>query len=284
MSRQRLAGLAGKAHNSNRAECHPELVGSGPLTMTTFKMRLKKVIPKSILQLRRRYIARKMQREFVHCRDAKDIFTLIYDRHRWGKSKNRDDRYYSGPGSHKSEIVDAYVSAVTQFLLSMRKRPDVVDLGCGDFAVGARIRPYCGRYIACDVVEGLISRNKTKYAESDVEFRVVDIINDELPDGEVAIIRQVLQHLSNSAIEKIVAKLSSTYRFLIIAEHLVLADGFAPNREKPTGPGIRGDHGDGGVILTEPPFNLEVEQTTLLCEVFADAAQRGVIRTNLYRL
>jgi SAM-dependent methyltransferase len=274
------------AQSSDRGKYYPGLVALGLLIMTTFKTRLRNVIPKSILRFRRRYRLSRTKREFPRGDDAKEIFTRIYARRHWGKSKDREDRYYSGFGSHRSEIVGPFVSAVRIFLLSLDKRPDVVDLGCGDFAVGSQLRPHCGRYIACDVVEGLISRNKTKYSENDVEFRVVDIVKDELPDGDVAIVRQVLQHLSNDAIQKFVAKVPPKYRFLIVSEHLVLTDGFVPNQEKVTGPDIRMDVGEGGggVILTEPPFDLKVEQNTVLCEVFADASKRGIIRTNLYRL
>jgi SAM-dependent methyltransferase len=176
---------------------------------------------------------------------------------------------------------------VNSFLLSLDKKPDVVDLGCGDFAVGSRIRPYCGKYIAADVVEGLIAQNKEKYAKDDVEFRVLDIIDDDLPEGDVVFLRQILQHLSNSDIEKVVPKLSAKYRFAILTEHLPLSDQFVPNSDKPRGANIRINIGKkgSGVILTEQPFNLKVNQNTLLCEVLSDVgARQGVIRTNLYKL
>ena len=119
---------------------------------------------------------------------------------------------FQGLGSHESEVVNAYLSAVTGFLQSFPEKPDVVDLGCGDFAVGSRIRPYCGRYVAADFVEGLIERNKQVYESDNVDFRALDMINDDLPTGDVVFIRQVLQHLSNGEIQKVVAKLPGSYR------------------------------------------------------------------------
>jgi len=38
--------------------------------------------------------------------------------------------------------------------------------------------PFCGRYIAAEVVEGLIGRNKLRFASNSVEFRALDMIND----------------------------------------------------------------------------------------------------------
>ena len=257
-----------------------------PVSMRSIKGHLRKLLPDSVLAWRRRQLESKMKNELLRCTDAKDIFTKIYDRGYWGRSGNRGERYYSGSGSHRSDIVDTYVFAVTDFLSSLGKRADAVDLGCGDFAIGSRIRPSCGKYIACDVVDGLIIHNRARYSKSEVEFRVVDIVNDELPAGDVVIIRQVLQHLSNSDIEKVVAKLKG-YRFIILTEHLPVSDTFVPNLDKPTGPDIRISIGESGsgVLLTEPPFNLGIRHSRLLCQAFEDiSGVRGVIRTNLYSL
>ena len=253
----------------------------------SIKTHLKKVIPDSVLAVRRRIMDRMRGNEFLYSGNAKSIFTGVYKRGFWGNSEDGEENYFSGHGSHETRAVDLYVSAVTEALSSFASKPDVVDLGCGDFAVGSRIRPYCAKYIACDVVDGLIIRNRTKFANDDVEFRVVDIVNDSLPEGEVAFVRQVLQHLSNRDIEKVVSKLSEKYRMLIISEHLPLHERFVPNLDQATGPKIRIDIGESGsgVILTEPPFNLKVKEAAVLCEVLQDSVGRnGLIRTNLYRL
>ena len=259
----------------------------GDRPMGAIKSYIRKMIPKSILEWRAQYRERKRKGDFKEVLAPKDTFKRIYDRGYWGRSKERGEKYYSGSGSHGGEIVERYISAVSGFLQSLDHKPDVVDLGCGDFAVGTRLRPMCGRYVAVDVVEGLIERNKLRYGKDRVDFRVVDMINDELPDGEVVFIRQVLQHLSNSDIAQVVPKLSAKFRFLILSEHLALSDGFVPNLDQTRGPDIRIDIGKGGsgVVLTEQPFNLKVKRTTVLCEALEDISERkGVIRTILYEL
>ena len=75
-----------------------------------------------------------------------------------------------------------------------------MSLGCGDFNVGAQLRDLCGAYIACDIVELLIAYNRERFAELGVDFRRLDIIDKPIPEGDVIILRQVLQHLSNSQI------------------------------------------------------------------------------------
>jgi hypothetical protein len=214
-------------------------------------------------------------------------FEQIYENGVWGKSNEIGEKYFSGIGSHDGAIVGSYVSAVRSFLESLADVPDVVDLGCGDFAVGSQIRPYCRKYIAADAVDGLIARNKQKFANEDVEFRVVDITRDELPTADVAFVRQVFQHLSNSDIQKAIPKLSANYRYVVLTEHLPAGQQFTPNLDKTSGADTRMDLGNGGsgVVLTEPPFSLAVKDSAVLCEVSLDAiGMKGVVRTNLYTL
>ena len=109
-------------------------------------------------------------------------------------------KFYSGPGSHFPELVDNYISGVKKFLTSLPKKPNVVDLGCGDFSIGSKIRKLCDNYIAVDIFDELINFNKKKYADLNVDFRILDITCDELPSGDICFIRQVLQHLSNESI------------------------------------------------------------------------------------
>ena len=259
--------------------------------MNAIKASLKKVIPDFILALWWWHLERRLKNELSRSADAKDTFTRIYDDEHWGRSGQHGDKYYSGSGSHSREIVDSYVSAVNGFLSSLDKKLDAVDLGCGDFAVGSQIRPFCNKYVAADVVEGLINRNKERYANDSVEFCVLDITKDDLPNGDVVFLRQVLQHLSNSDIEKVVAKLSAKYRFLILTEHLPFSNKFEPNLDKARGPDIRlyirGKQS--GVVLTAPPFNLVVKRTRVLCEVLDNfMGRKGILKsyitTSLYEL
>ena len=159
-------------------------------------------------------------------------------------------------------------------------KPDVVDLGCGDFKVGSQIRPLCGRYTACDVVPELIDFNRGAYEQLDVDFRVLDITADALPEGDVVFVRQVFQHLSNAAIAKAMAKIVAHYKYLVLTEHVPALAGFVPNVDIATGAGTRLQIGS-GVVLTSPPFNLHAAAERTLSE----SPQFGdVIRIVVYTL
>lgn len=163
--------------------------------------------------------------------------------------------------------------------------PNVVDLGCGDFNVGRQIRNVTGRYIACDVVPKVVNYNRLIYASEDVDFRILDIVTEEPPVGDVVFIRQVLQHLRNDQISRFLPKLRK-YKWAIITEHIPFEDPFASNHDIEAGVYTRWEI-NSGVELTETPFDLIHYNRTILCELVdryhADVT-KGRIRTTAYQL
>lgn len=211
---------------------------------------------------------------------AKQTFTNIYEEGVWGKSADQQERFFSGSGSHDPVIVEPYINAVEGFLNSFKEKPDVVDLGCGDFFVGSKLRLFCNNYIACDIVEPVIEFNRIKYKDDGVEFRVLDLTQDELPFGKIVFIRQVLQHLSNKQIHGAISKISAKYQYLVLTEHLPSSTTFVPNHDKAHGPEIRLSRNT-GVVLTHPPFNLKALESVCFCEI---PEYGGLIRTDMYKL
>ena len=201
-----------------------------------------------------------------------EIFATIYRKKLWGGRLSFGA--HSGNGSRNKAIVSPYISAVRKFLMSL-DRPSVVDLGCGDFHVGSQLVDCAGDFIGCDVVDFIVEQNRRRFPS--VEFRVVNAIDDNLPEGEVVLVRQVLQHLSNAQVAKILPKLSQ-YKYAVITEHVPGFAGFVPNLDMETGPDQRGSFGS-GIVLTEPPFNLKSKRDDVLCEVQEFG---GIIRTIVF--
>ncbi len=212
--------------------------------------------------------------------NTQDIFSEIYQKGLWGKSGDPSQPFYSGSGSHDKSITAVYIEKVGVFLNSYPNKPNVVDLGCGDFSVGSKLRSYCNSYVACDIVPEVIEHNKYKYKNLTVDFRVLNMITDSLPAGDIVFIRQVLQHLSNEDIKYLIPKLQASYSSLILTEHLPSSNTFLPNIDKPAGPDIRLGY-NRGIVLTKPPFNLKPVDEQLICEA---NEYGGVIRTILYKL
>jgi SAM-dependent methyltransferase len=240
------------------------------------KSAVKALVPESLLVARRKFLLRRTERQFRNASNA-EIFSTVYEREHWGLEKGAG--FDSGDGSRDPAIVTPYVDAVRTFLTSLESKPDVVDLGCGDFNVGRQIRPFAARYIAGDVVPALIEHNRTLPDATDVDFRCLDIARDPLPEGDVVTIRQVLQHLSNADVTQVVGKLAQ-YQHAIITDHQP-PGAFTPNVDIPSGPHIRVGIGS-ALDLTKAPFNLASVEVRELCVV--PSSEGGVIRTTLYRL
>jgi SAM-dependent methyltransferase len=241
-----------------------------------FRRLVKRLTPAPLLALRSHVLTRRMDKAFARLGSA-EAFGKIYRDRVWGRG---EDDFCSGLGSHDEDTVERYVAVVRQFLLGADSRLDVVDLGCGDFSVGSRLRSLCGRYVACDVVPQLIDRNRQKYAELGVDFRVVDATRDPLPPGDVCFVRQVLQHLSNEQILSIVPKLCQ-FEHLIVTEHLPRGP-FRANLDKQMGPTTRiTQFVPSGVVLSAAPFGLKAREVTTWLE--ADDSLSGTIVTTHYR-
>ncbi len=208
---------------------------------------------------------------------TKDAMEQVYKMKLWG-SNNAD--FYSGEGSHHPEIIDPYIAVLTSFLSSFKKPLVVCDLGCGDFNVGKELVKYTKKYVAVDIVRDLIEYNKETFKEENLEFRCLDIAADDLPSGDCALLRQVLQHISNTEVQSIVNKLMD-FKYVILTEHVPEGD-FVPNKEIISGQGIRLKK-QRGLNLLAPPFNFKVKEEKQLLSVLLNDG-KGIIITTLYKI
>lgn len=208
---------------------------------------------------------------------TKDAMDQIYSLNLWGGDPGE---FYSGEGSNHPNLVEPYIAEVKAFLSSFDEKPVVCDLGCGDFNIGKQLLDHCKQYKAADVVEELIVRNQEKFTHPALSFYCLDIAQDELPAGNVAILRQVLQHISNAEIAQVIGKLKQ-YDYVILTEHLPEGD-FTPNVDIISGQGIRLKK-KSGVDLLSPPFNLKIIERKALLSIPLEKG-KGVVKTFLYML
>ena len=108
----------------------------------------------------------------------------------------------------------------------------------------------------------------------------MDIATDQLPSGDCVIIRQVLQHLSNTEVQNVLQKLAN-YKYVILTEHLPGGE-FNPNKDIISGQGIRLKKQSGLDVLV-PPFNFQIKEERLLLSLPLNS-NKGIIVTTLYTL
>ncbi|TCK31673.1 hypothetical protein EV667_1784 [Ancylobacter aquaticus] len=211
-------------------------------------------------------------------RTASDVFSEIYENNIWG---GEDKVFFSGSGS-RGRVADEYIIKINNFI-EKNKIKSVVDIGCGDFYIGSRLK--CSDYTGIDIVPSLISHHNATFGGPGRRFLCVDVSGSEaLPSADLVLIRQVLQHLSNRQIEAILAKLGG-FRHVIVTEHQPAAGDLVTfNRDHVHGNSTRLLHGS-GVYLERPPFNRSVE-LLMDCagnEGSGDVHERGAIRSFLVK-
>jgi hypothetical protein len=208
---------------------------------------------------------------------TKAAMEQVYNENLWGSNNSK---FYSGEGSHHPVIVSPYIEVVTAFLKPFKEPLTVCDFGCGDFNIGKQLLKYTKRFIAVDIVADLIAYNEETFKADHLEFHCLDIAKDDLPSGNCVILRQVLQHLSNTEVEMVVNKLPD-FKYVILTEHIPQGD-FIPNKDIISGQGIRLKKQSGLNVLA-PPFNLKVEEEKELLSIDLGNG-KGIILTTLYKL
>ncbi len=182
---------------------------------------------------------------------AQDVFTKIYAEKMWGDGS---ETFYSGPGSNE-EAAAPYADFVTSFIAEHHIR-SVVDLGCGDFRVGRLIASSGVSFTGVDVVQPLIDENSRRFANETIRFQCIDIAKDALPDGDLCLIREVFQHISNAQISAILAKLNK-YKYVLFTDvQPEDTSGYGINRDKVHGASSRLVH-KSYLRLEESPFNVK---------------------------
>lgn len=180
---------------------------------------LRAAAPEWVLRRLHRWRVRRQARVFGRLPLA-EAFDRIYAHGVWGASADEP----SGSGSY-GRWADEYVAYIRALAEQERLRT-AVDVGCGDFHVGARLCDLFDRYDALDVSRVIVERNRERFRHlTQVSFAALDATREPLPPADLIMIRQVLQHLSNAQIEAVLRNAeAAARRLIVVAEHGLAAD------------------------------------------------------------
>jgi SAM-dependent methyltransferase len=205
-------------------------------------------------------------------------FQDAYGRGQWGAESGTE--FFSGAGS-RGACANVYVECISKMIERHRHENDrplaVVDLGCGDFSVGRELlkRTANMTYVGCDIVPELVQAHAKNVQDPRASFRELDIVTGDPPDGDICLVREVLQHLCNSDVGRVLKKLGK-YKHVYVTEARPMTLEGPPNPDKPSGPGVRWDWRTGrgrGIELDQPPFGLQVEE---ICRAKHNAVEEVV--------
>lgn len=242
---------------------------------TTLRSLAKAGVPRVARQWASAYRLRAM-RERNAQRSITEVFSEIYATGAWGAG----DAFDSGSGS-RGEAATRYASYIRE-LVRATGAQSVVDVGCGDFRVAAQFVDCLTSYRGIDVAPDVVGRNQSDFGGPGITFSLLDASADDLPEGDICLIRQVLQHLSNHEISNILRRCRA-FPIVVVTEHWPAPSAASlPNLDKPHGPDTRLDLGS-WVDVSRSPFNCAVQQV-LSVAVDRPLYHSGeTIRTHLWR-
>ncbi len=137
-------------------------------------------------------------------------FTAIHKKRLWSSKES-----ISGTGSTLENTNE--LRSILPSLVDDYKIKEIVDSPCGDFNWFKEIiMDLDVSYFGVDIVEDLIEENSKCYSGEKVSFQVGNICEDNLPTGDLLIVRDCLFHLSHSDINRFLINiLNLDYRFLL---------------------------------------------------------------------
>jgi SAM-dependent methyltransferase len=178
----------------------------------------------------------------VKPRSMQESFSQIYKYDVWDGG--------SGRGSTISNTTE-YRQLLEEFLQS-RNIQSVVDLGCGDWQFSKAVDWGDVDYVGLDVVLEVVEENRKRFGPR-FRFEHVDGSRDDLPEGDLLLVKEVLQHWPTDKILEFIPRMAR-YRYVIITNNVDVG---------PEQPPLNSDIGMGGyrpLDLREKPFDLRAQE------------------------
>ena len=174
------------------------------------------------------------------------IFDSIYINNKWGKG--------SGGGSD-TNYTSKYRDYIASFISEHNDIHSILDIGCGDWQFSKYIDFNNLQYIGYDVSKVVIENNNKLYKKNNINFKFYDGNFEELPQADLCLCKDCLQHLSNSKILSF-KKIINRYKYLLLTNDIV-------NKEQHTNMINNIDIKNGEwrpIDLKDSPFNIICEK------------------------
>lgn len=144
----------------------------------------------------------------------KEIFTHYFEENFWSNQETK-----SGDGS-TLKYTERLRADLPQLLQNLNIH-SILDAPCGDFHWFNEVSlPNGCSYIGADIVTSLILELEKKYKTENRTFKELDVIEDRLPEVELWFCRDLIFHLPNKDIIKIIENfLNSNIKYLLITSH-----------------------------------------------------------------
>jgi len=122
-------------------------------------------------------------------KSLKDTFDYIYQKNHWAGKES-----ISGKGSDLTQT-----KTIIKEIPAILKNYNIntfLDVPCGDYNWMQHVNLEGINYIGGDIVEALILKNQENFKKENVQFKVINLVDDKLPKSDLLMTRDCFVHLS----------------------------------------------------------------------------------------
>lgn len=134
------------------------------------------------------------------------VFSKIYADDSWGRG--------SGPGSNPDVLAD--YRAFLERIVRLNDIRTIVDVGCGDWQFSRFVNFGDAQYLGLDLVDSVVAANNAAYGSDRVDFKRAPADPNDIPAGDLIIMKDVLQHLPDEQIMVYREIIRSKFRYALI--------------------------------------------------------------------
>jgi SAM-dependent methyltransferase len=171
----------------------------------------------------------------------------------WEKKHNFNQRTYGetfvGWGSQTSFIKNKGTHEFIKKVLNDLKIKSILDAGCGFFHNYMNLIDLSGiSYVGVDIFKTAIEKNKKDFPQH--SFKILDIVEEKITKYDIIICRDVLFHLNNEDLKKVLLNFSESGSYYLLATYVPKATNMDKYSNQPN------FHGYRPVDITTHPFLL----------------------------
>jgi 2-polyprenyl-3-methyl-5-hydroxy-6-metoxy-1,4-benzoquinol methylase len=174
--------------------------------------------------------------------EIENTFNTIYKEALWGR--NSEGEGFSGSGSNV-ENCSLYSKFIEDFI-QQNNIESVLDVGCGDWTFSQYMNWGAARYTGIDIVRSVIEKNQIKFSKPKINFFHWDDNFTDLPEADLMICKDVLQHLPIESIQLLLKQVGK-YKYCLITNDI---NTYGTNQ-----PIKAGDYRD--IDLKQAPFHIK---------------------------
>lgn len=136
---------------------------------------------------------------------GKKKFEYIYKLNYWKSGKSLSKSGYGSELENTKQII----KSLSKFIKNHRIKT-ILDIPCGDFNWFQKMEFNDLEYTGADVVEEIIKNNNKKYRQKNINFKVLDVLNDNLGNYDLIFNRDCLIHFNDKEIFQVLKNISKT--------------------------------------------------------------------------